>query len=223
MKRTVTLSKQKTTVNGKTYQYWVLRWFSSDGKRRSKHLGLVKEMSKRIAEKERSKKQTELDTNPGRRDVGRCPSLKEFLAEYLKARKKELRPGTHELHEQTTRYLKGFFGEGRKLDGISKSDARAFKTALGDGQLAHVNKRNRKKAPEPPTVDQHIRNARTIFNHALADDLITFNPFNHLSENVPVTKDWHYVDDAEFAKMMAAAKPAWKLLFGLARWAGLRS
>ena len=35
-------------------------------------------------------------------------------------------------------------------------------------------------------------------------------------------KDWHYVDEDEVAKLMAAAKPGWRLLFGLARWAGLR-
>jgi hypothetical protein len=67
-----------------------------------------------------------------------------------------------------------------------------------------------------------MRHARTMFNHALNDDLITFNPFDRIGQSDPVEKDWHYVGHDEFAKLMAAAKPAWKLLFGLARWAGLR-
>src|SRR5262245_13745304 len=109
MKKSVTLSRQATTSNEKTYEYWVLRWFGSDGKRHSQHLGRVKEVSRRKAEKERDKKQAELDSNPGRRDVGRSPTLGDFLTDYIAARKAELKPGTQELHEQTIRYLRGFF------------------------------------------------------------------------------------------------------------------
>jgi integrase len=222
MKRTVTLSKQATMIDGKRYLYWVLRWYGSDGKRHSKHVGKVGKVSKRRATKERDKKQAELDSNPGRREVGRSPSLGEFNSAYLAARTKELAPGTLELHEQTVRYLEGFFGKERRLDSISRADARAFKTALGNNELGHVNKRRRAKGLEAATVDQHIRNARTVFNQALADDLVMFNPFGKLSGTKLVQKDWHYVDLAEFGKLMVAAKPGWKLLFGLARFAALR-
>ena len=70
------------------------------------------------------------------------------------------------------------------------------------------------------TVDQQIRHARKFFNHALSDDLITFNPFDRLGQNDPVEKDWHYVDREEFRNLMDAAKPGWQLLFVLCRWLG---
>ena len=127
-----------------------------------------------------------------------------------------------ELHQQTGRYLIGYFGERRRLDSITRVEARAFKTALASGELAHVNKRRNTGVMAATTVDQQIRHARKFFNHALSDDLITFNPFDRLGQNDPVEKDWHYVDREEFRNLMDAAKPGWQLLFVLCRWAGLR-
>src|SRR5262249_52615142 len=149
-------------------------------------------LSKRKAEKLRRKKEAELANNPGRRDVSRSPELGQFLKDYLAARKSELASGSHELHVQTARYLEGFFGSHRRLETINRAEARAFKTALGNNELAHVNKQKRKSPLAAATVDQHIRNARTMFRHAQDDDLILYNPFDRLAESKPVTKDWHY-------------------------------
>jgi integrase len=85
----------------------------------------------------------------------------------------------------------------------------------------HANKRQVK--PGLVTVDLHIRNARTIFNRAVADDLIEYCPFDRLSSTPLVNRDWHYVSAQEFAKLMGAARTlAWQLLLGLGRWAALR-
>ncbi len=222
MSTPVTLSEQTTRRNGKSYTYWVIRWQATDGRRLGKTLGRTDKISRRQAEKLRRQKELELQANPGRRDVSRSPELGEFLDSYYEARRTELAPGTMELHRQTGRYLIGFFGEHRRLDSIRRPEARAFKTALADGNLAHVNKRRKDGPMAPTTVDQHVRHARKFFNHALDDDLITFNPFDRLGQNDAVEKDWHYVDPGEFARLMAAAKPAWRLLLALCRWAGLR-
>jgi integrase len=218
----VTLNKESRAYNGKAYAYWFLRWHDSDGKRRKKCLGRVDELSKRQAEKLRQAKQNELEANPGRRDVTRSPELQPFLDGYYAARRCELRPGTMELHRQTGRYLVGYFGERRRLDSITRADARAFKTALAEGKLGHVNGRVAKKPPEPTTVDRHVREARAIFGLAVTDDLLTSNPFDKLAGGKYVAKEWHYVDAEEFAKLMSACRPAWRLLLGLATWAGLR-
>ena len=102
-----------------------------------------------------------------------------------------------------------------------RHDARAFKTALGTGDLMHTNKRQMRS--DPVTVDLHIRNARTIFNRAVADDLLEYCPFDRLGSTPLVSRDWHYVSAEEFAKLMEAApSPAWRLLLGLGRWAALR-
>ena len=218
MGKSVTLHKQ--TLKG--HAYWVIRWQATDGRRLGKTLGRTDKLSKRQAEKLRRQKELELQANPGRRDVSRSPEMGEFLDSYYKARRTELAPGTMELHKQTGRYLIGFFGEHRRLDSIRRPEARAFKTALADGSLARVNKRKKDGPMAATTVDQHIRHARKFFNVALDDDLITFNPFDRLGQNDSVEKDWHYVDAGEFSRLMGSAKPAWRLLLGLCRWAGLR-
>ncbi len=219
----VTLAEQTTAKgDGRRYTYWVLRWFGSDGRRYGKTIGRADKMSRRQAEKVRRQKETELETHPGRRDVSRSPVLAEFLDLYYADRRTELAPGTMELLRQTGRYLLGHFGEHRRIDSITRQEARAFKTALADGKLAHVNMRKRGGQMAATTVDQHVRQARKMFNHALDDDLIIYNPFDRLAQNDSVEKDWHYVDRGEFARLMAAAKPGWRLLFALCRWAGLR-
>jgi integrase len=220
----VTLHEHKRTYKGKSYTYWLLRWMGTDGVRHGQSLGRKDQMSKRQAEKLRQTKQNELDANPGRRDVSRGPELGTFLENYYAARKAELAAGTLELHQQTGRYLVEFFGEQRRLDSIGRAEARAFKTALAEGKLAHVNKRLRRTPMlEASTVDRHVREARTIFGHALTDDLITLNPFDKLGSSKLVKKEWHYVSSEEFGRLMLACKPAWKLMLGLARWAGLRA
>ncbi len=34
---------------------------------------------------------------------------------------------------------------------------------------------------------------------------------------------WHYVDTEEFARIMTAGRPEWRLMLGLTRWTGLRA
>ena len=127
----VILSKQARKYKARTYHYWYMRWCGSDGKRRGKSLGRTDKMSERQARKLCQQKEIELRANPGRRDVSRSPLLGEFVKRYLDDRKNELAAGTLELHERTGRYLVAHFGENRRMDSISRVDARAFKTALG--------------------------------------------------------------------------------------------
>lgn len=77
---------------------------------------------------------------------------------------------------------------------------------------------------KPTTVDLHIRNARTIFNRAVDDDLIDVNPFDRLAGGVPpIEKNWHYVSLDELSTLLdACPNQAWKTLLGLCRLAGLR-
>ncbi len=179
MRRSVDLSKQ-ATVNkrGKRYVYWVIRWYDASGKRWSRHLGRADQLSRRQVENLRRQKEAELRSNPARRNISRAPTIATFLEFYFAAKATELAPGSLELHRQTGHYLQAFFGPNRRLDEIARHDARAFKTALGAGDLVHVNKRS--VTPGPVTVDLHIRNARTIFNRAVEDDLLEYCPFDRL-------------------------------------------
>ena len=209
--------------NGKRYTYYQLRWYGADGSRYSHDIGRADELSKRQAEKMRLAKELELRERPGLRSPGRTPSLAAFLDTYLASRKSELAQGTLELHEQTARYLKGFFGEERRLDQITRYDAREFKTALAAAKLKHVNEREYNSL-SPHTVDLYVRNARTMFNRAVDDDLILYNPFDRLSGGLkPIEKNWHYVSLDEFGRLLAACpNVGWRMFLGLCRLAGLR-
>ncbi|GMU82394.1 MAG: hypothetical protein AMXMBFR47_22650 [Planctomycetota bacterium] len=220
----VTLATQNVrAANGKRYRYYQLRWFGVDGKRYSQSIGRTEKLSRRQAEKLRQAKELELRQKPGLCSPGRIPTLAGFLETYIESRRSELAPGSLELHERTAKYLRAFFGDDRRLDQITRYDAREFKTALAKGEIAKLNQRVFKNI-SPQTVDQHIRNARTMFNRAVDDDLIMYNPFDRLAGGVPpVEKNWHYVTIDELDKLLAACpNQAWRTLLGLCRLAGLR-
>jgi len=121
--------------------------------------------------------------------------------------------------------LLGYFGEHRRIDTIQKIDADTFKAALSRGELNHVNQSRHKVNPGLTTVDIHMRNARAMFEYADDWDYILFNPFkpkkNSGSQKTPL-KAWHYVTDDEFRALMDKARPNWRLLLALCRYAGLR-
>lgn len=221
MRQTVTLTRSKTKNQyGKEYYYWVLRWYAPSGRRQSKSLGPVQSMSHREAETLRCKKQSELDANPGRRNVSAAPRLGDFLEKYLEIRRYELQRGTLDLHRMTGRYLEEFFGRSRRLDAVTRLDARAFRASLASGDLARASRRNGDLTVA--TVNLHVRNARKIFATATEDDLILINPFDHLAEPPVPPKAWHEVTDDELDKLMVAATPAWRLLLAITRHAALR-
>jgi len=220
----VNLNKKVVKRAGARYSYWCLRWAGSNGKRHYEYIGRAdgpKKLSKRQANVLSNRKQMELNEHPGRRDVGRSDTLSKFLKLYLKSRKIELAIATYKLHTYTARYLLAFFGETVRIDQITKSNARAFKTALGDGELIYVNER--KRVPCAQTVDRICREARTMFNHALTDDLIISNPFGKLGGNSYVLTDWHYVAADEFKCLIEAAPNLdWRVFLSLCRFAALR-
>lgn len=100
-------------------------------------------------------------------------------------------------------------------------DARGFKTALANGELTYINKREKMLAAA--TVDRVIRESRTMFGRLVADELISSNPFAGLSKTVKVEKRWHYLDREQYEKIISVTSDInWKVLVGLCRMAGLR-
>ena len=93
------------------------------------------------------------------------------------------------------------------------------------GELEHVRgNRQHMKPMGDVTVCQHVRNARTIFGHAVRDDLLPFNPFDRLKGTAKVAdRDWRYVTRDETRAICAACPNlSWRAFFLLCRLAGLR-
>lgn len=223
-RRTVYLEKIRIKTPKKVYEYWMLRWWGTDGKEHGTSIGRTNKMSRRQAEKVRQEKQLEFANHPSRRSVKRAPYLEDYLDSYYQARQSELAPGTLELHKLTGRYLVGFFGKSQRIDKITRSMARAFKTALAAGKLARVNKVRKvfAKNMAASTVELNVRNACTMLKLAVEDDLIPFNPFDRLAKTVKVQKKWHYVTPDEFRRLADHAIPRLRWLISLCRLAGLR-
>lgn len=209
---------QKTTVTlGSNGRYWQAHFYDLTGKRRAKSLGAKSEISRRQAKVLCDRLAAQHQLNPTSAGQGRAPTLQEYLQRYLESRA-DLRPGTRELHERTRNYLLSFFGSEVRIDKISRAGAADWQAALSLGNMS------RKKRPSEPTVCQHIRNAKVMFNYAVRDDLILFNPFDRLKGN-PSQRDthWRYVTRDELNRLLEACpSTSWQLLLALCRLAGLR-
>lgn len=159
----------------------------------------------------------ELQLNPARAGFGKAPHLSEYLQRYLASRT-DLRAGTLGLHGLTVRYLLAHFGPEICIDKIRRAAATDWRAALARGEL------KAKRKPAEATACLHIRNAKVIFNHAVRDDLILFNPFDRLKGCASLPdKNWKYVTREEL-NLLLDVRPSmsWRLLLALCKLAGLR-
>ncbi len=127
--------------------------------------------------------------------------LKRFLDRYIQSRS-DLRASTVYLQKLTAQYLLKFFGNDLRIDEITRSKASDWRTDLTHGYL---RPEKNGEALAETSVCIHVRNSRTIFNYALKDDLIKFNPFDRLRSNAPEPdKDWKYVTMSELDMLLEA-------------------
>lgn len=205
----------------KAGDYWQARWWDSDGKRKGRGLGPVRDVSRAEALRRCRDIQRELDASPGRRDAGRSPELAEWLRRYA-ALRTDLDDSTASLHELTADYLREHFGDDRRIDRITRAHAAGFRV-----WLERRTYRRSEEAPERSlslsTVRSHLSRAKQIFGHAMRLDMVVFNPFDREVTSQPAMEhEWPYVSDADIQKVIDVAAPAWKHRLALARWAGLR-
>lgn len=215
---TVRLTRYQTRKNGKTYDYWLLRWHDGSGNRRSKNIGRAGDngLSRRQAELERARQEEKVNASRAVRDAIEIPTLRQFLDRYYVVRKPEVRPGSLDIYRRTGKYMMEFFGKDCRLDAITRSRARDFKAALANDQLST------RFELATCTVNQHIRNARKMFALAAEDDYVMTNPFDRLASPTPPPKAWHEVTDDEFGKLQAVARSDWQMLMALGFLAALR-
>ena len=116
------------------------------------------------------------------------------------------------------KWILAYFSSDIRIDNITRDRASDWRVALVKGGL------KRKQRPAEATICLHVRNVKVIFNHAVRDDLLLFNPFDKLKGIAPEPdKNWKYVTREEFRKLFAACpSESWHLLLGLCRLAGLQ-
>jgi len=148
---------------------------------------------------------------------GRAFRLGDYLERYVASRT-DLRPRTLELHELTKKYLLAYFGADVRIDKINRAMASDWRVALAKGELTDTPR------PAEATICQHIRNAKVMFNHAVRDDLVLYNPFDRLKGNTSEPdKKWKHVTREELRQLLEACPSiSWRLLLALCRLGGLR-
>ena len=139
------------------------------------------------------------------------PQLAEWITRYLEQRAPEIAAGSLQRIRQTGNRLEEHFGCVRPIDSISAADAKAWRADMLIEGLAEA------------TARLHCRNAKSIFNEAVEQELIEKSPMAKLkSGSVAANRD-RFVTAEETQKLLEAAPTLeWRILIGLARLAGLR-
>lgn len=138
-------------------------------------------------------------------------TLKGWLDQYMVDREDELKPESLRKLKQTQKKLLAFFDDGLELRKITVQDAADWRKFLKGLNLSEAS------------IKIHCGNAKTMLAEAVQRKLITDNPFALLKSGSTPSKYFRYVKPDEIDRVIEACPNAeWRLLFGLARYAGLR-
>lgn len=151
--------------------------------------------------------------------VGLIPSrkvrrLKDFLDGYVAGRANDgaTKATTRITIERVVADLIEAIGPDADVRNIGPEDAERFKQHYQDRGLA------------PATTYRRLKMAKMLFGHAVKLKVIAENPFADLkAKNVNPAERRVYIPAGDIERVIAAAKPFWRTLFALSRFAGLRT
>lgn len=104
-----------------------------------------------------------------------------------------------------------FLGKDRDIAGLTVGNASEFESFGRKRGFSEAHQRT------------HNRYAKQLFAFAVDHEWISTNPFRKLKSSSLAATSRHYVTPEDTAKLLAACPGTqWKLLIGLARYAGLR-
>jgi integrase len=127
--------------------------------------------------------------------------------------RKDVKEGTATVYGHTQRNLMAYFGNAKRLDGITPGDGDAFRIYLkSTGELADN------------TIRRRMGISKQFLIAAVRAKLITDNPFEGQKTLVRQNRERDYFVSQEEAKAVLDACPdaQWRLAFALCRYAGLR-
>lgn len=134
-----------------------------------------------------------------------------WLEQYLEEREGDLKPESLRKLEQTKVKLLAHLDPDTPLRKITHEDAAAWRRFLKDLGLSEA------------AIKTHSGNAKTMLAAAVRRKLIPENPFAMLKSGPTASRYTRYVTPDEIERVIHACPDAeWRLLFGLARYAGLR-
>lgn len=138
-------------------------------------------------------------------------TVSDWVKDYI-VRRSDVKEGTRRKWRDVEEKLNAFFRDDF-LDDITIHQAKNFRIYL----------KNTVKLAEN-TIRRHIGITRQFFNSAVEAELISKNPFRGQPVCIRANESRFYYVTAEIAEKVLTACPdvSWKLIFGLARYGGLR-
>ena len=134
-----------------------------------------------------------------------------WLEQFLAERQGDLKPESLRKLKQTKTKLLAFFNDDTPLREITPEDAAAWRRFLKELGLSEA------------AIKTHSGNAKTMLTAAVHRKVIAENPFIMLKSGPTPSKYTRYVTPDEIERVIEACPDSeWRLLFGLARYAGLR-
>lgn len=143
-------------------------------------------------------------------------TLVDLWGEYEAANVDDWKPGTFENKRRSKKRLFQYFNPETAVTTLTKKDAQGFRTWLDDqinaGALAEA------------TASGFIRDVKAVFNWAIKNDVITFNPFQYIRKGTTANPArQYYLEFDSFQKLLdACPSQEWRVLLILARRVGLR-
>ncbi|GAB5513722.1 MAG: hypothetical protein Rhob2KO_14470 [Rhodopirellula baltica] len=146
-----------------------------------------------------------------------------FLDAYVKGRT-DLKKGTVTNYKQARRLLCEHFGERKTLRSITPADADRFRRWLLSRPVKWDSNGKPIETMATATVSKHIKRTKTMFAEAVRDRLLAESPFADQKGSSEANSDRHYFIDLATTATILKACPDhdWKMIFGLARFGGLR-
>ena len=155
-----------------------------------------------------------------------CLSLGELCDRFIKDNEIQgLAPNTIQNRIGAVRRLREFFGEDRKVEDITKSEAKEF-----DAELSRLvkAKENGGQGIAPATRSGIVKNIKAVFSWGVKMELIATNPFQCVTAGSQTNrKRQYYITPNETALILEACEytengDEWAALCVLARYQGLR-
>tara|TARA_R110002049_G_scaffold305056_1_gene500967 strand:- start:369 stop:1778 length:1410 start_codon:yes stop_codon:yes gene_type:complete len=152
-------------------------------------------------------------------DAREATKLEAFIDRYIASRT-DLKPRTIIKFNATKDYLIEHFGADCDITKINEGEAEEFRIFL-------LSRRHGKEGGETMgenTVRKHCQIVKQFFNKAIKLKLIKSNPFNVLPSTIQANKTrFFFIDQTTIEKVIdACPDQQWRLIFGLARFGGLR-
>ncbi len=141
-----------------------------------------------------------------------CPTVAQWVRSYIEGRT-DIKPNTRSNMKQAEASLIGFIGKVKRLADVTPGDAEDFRIDLKAKGLAEA------------TIRRRCKRAKQFFTAAVKKRIIADNPFADLKCGDVSNEERRVYVPGETIQSVLAKCPdtQWKLIFALARYAGLRT